>query len=81
MSGVLCVMTPGEVVMLLWCVDNWDTQLKVREFLCWIFYLIVTSQSVNLAIFSSAPTSLANIIMSYSDFQSCGFFTSSPFLI
>ena len=68
MSGVLCVMTPGEVVMLLWCVDNWDTQLKVREFLCWIFYLIVTSQSVNLAIFSSAPTSLANIIMSYSDF-------------
>ena len=29
MSGVLCVMTPGEVQMLLWCVDNWDTPLKV----------------------------------------------------
>ena len=33
MSGVLCVMTPGEVLMLLWCVDNWDTLLKVRHFL------------------------------------------------
>ena len=28
-SGVLCVMTPGEVLMLLWCVDNWDIQPKV----------------------------------------------------
>ena len=31
MSGVLCVMTPGEVVMLLWCVDSWDTSLKVNK--------------------------------------------------
>ena len=23
--GVLCVMTPGEVLMLLWCVDSWVT--------------------------------------------------------
>ena len=30
MCGVLCVMTPGEVLMLLWCVDNWATPLKVR---------------------------------------------------
>ena len=29
MSGVLCVMTSGEVLMLLWCVDKWDTPLKV----------------------------------------------------
>ena len=29
MSGVLCVMTSGEVLMLLWCVDNWATPLKV----------------------------------------------------
>ena len=25
-------MTPGEVVMLLLCVDKWDTQLKVRNY-------------------------------------------------
>ena len=31
MNGVLCVMTPGEVLMLLWCVDNWDTPLKVSS--------------------------------------------------
>ena len=31
MSGVLCVMTPGEVLMLLWCADSWDTLLKVRD--------------------------------------------------
>ena len=30
MSGVLCVMTPGELMMLLWCVDSWDTPLKVK---------------------------------------------------
>ena len=30
MSGALCVMTPGEVVMPLWCVDSWDTPLKVN---------------------------------------------------
>ena len=29
MSGVLCVMTPGEVLMLLWCVDSWAIPLKV----------------------------------------------------
>ena len=28
--GVLCVMTPGEVLMLLWCVDSWDIPLMVR---------------------------------------------------
>ena len=31
MSGVLCVMTLGEVLMLQWCVDSWDTPLKVRK--------------------------------------------------
>ena len=31
MNGVLCVMTPGEVLMLLWCVDSWDTLLKVSS--------------------------------------------------
>ena len=30
MSGVLCVMTPGEALMLLWCVDNWNIPVKVR---------------------------------------------------
>ena len=30
-SGVLCVMTPGEALMLLWCVDSWDTYHKVRS--------------------------------------------------
>ena len=29
MCGVLCVEGPGEVLMLLWCVDSWDTPLKV----------------------------------------------------
>ena len=29
MSGVLCAMTSGEVLMLLLCVDNWDILLKV----------------------------------------------------
>ena len=29
MSGVLCVMTSGEVLMLLLCVNNWDILLKV----------------------------------------------------
>ena len=29
MSGVLCVMTPGITMMLLWCVDSWSTPLKV----------------------------------------------------
>ena len=31
MSGVLCVLNPGEVLMLLWCVDNWATLLKVGQ--------------------------------------------------
>ena len=30
MCGVLCVLTLGEVLMLLWCVDNWVTPHKVR---------------------------------------------------
>ena len=29
MSGVLCVMTSGEMLMLLWCADSWATTLKV----------------------------------------------------
>ena len=29
--GVLCAMTLGGVLMLLWCVDNWDTLLKVSK--------------------------------------------------
>ena len=33
MSGVLCVMTPGEVLMPLWCVDNWDTLPVVSNIL------------------------------------------------
>ena len=28
-SGVLYVETPGELQMLLWCVDSWDIPLKV----------------------------------------------------
>ena len=31
MSGVLCVMTPGEVLMLLWCVDSWDIPFNVSK--------------------------------------------------
>ena len=31
--GELCVMTPGEALMLLWCVDSWDTQQKVPLFI------------------------------------------------
>ena len=31
MCGALCVMTPGAVQMPLWCVDNLDTLLKVRD--------------------------------------------------
>ena len=31
MCGVLCVITCGEVLMLLWCVDSWDSPLKVRK--------------------------------------------------
>ena len=30
MNGVLCVMAPGEKLMLLWCVSSWDTTLKVH---------------------------------------------------
>ena len=33
MSGVLCVMTPGEVLMPLWCVDSSDTLPKVSKVL------------------------------------------------
>ena len=31
MSGVLCVMTPGELMMLLWCADSWGTPFKVSR--------------------------------------------------
>ena len=31
MCGALCVMTPGEALMPLWCVDNWATQLQVSN--------------------------------------------------
>ena len=31
MSGVPCVMTPGEVVMPLWCVDSSDTLPRVSN--------------------------------------------------
>ena len=31
MCGALCVMTPGEALMPLWCVDNWATQLQVSS--------------------------------------------------
>ena len=34
MSGVLCVMTSGEVLMLLLCVNNWDILLKVISDIC-----------------------------------------------
>ena len=37
MSGVLCVMTHWELQMLLWCVDSWDTRLKV--------YLVIVKKS------------------------------------
>ena len=29
--GALCVMTTGTTQMLLWCVRNWDTPLKVSN--------------------------------------------------
>ena len=29
MFGALCVMTPGAVLMLLSCVDSWDTLPQV----------------------------------------------------
>ena len=31
MCGALCVMTPGTLLMPVWCVDNWDTWGKVRN--------------------------------------------------
>ena len=31
MCGALCVMMDGTVLMPLWCVDSWDTLLKVRK--------------------------------------------------
>ena len=31
MSGALCVMTPGEVLMLLWCVGSWTIPLNVSS--------------------------------------------------
>ena len=31
MCGALCVMTPGEPLMQLWCVSSWDTLLNVRH--------------------------------------------------
>ena len=31
MCGVLCVLNPGEVLMLPLCVDNWATLLKVGQ--------------------------------------------------
>ena len=35
MFGVLCVLAPGEELMLQWCVDNWDILLKVcRSEIC-----------------------------------------------
>ena len=30
-SGALCVMTCGEVLMLLWCANSWVTPLKVSD--------------------------------------------------
>ena len=41
MSGALCVMTLGALMMLLWCVGSWDTLLKVSRskcnFIAWEF--------------------------------------------
>ena len=31
MNGVLCVVILGRVLMLVWCVDSWDTLLKVSN--------------------------------------------------
>ena len=46
MCGELCVMTPGEVLMLLWCVDSWATLFKVSNmhviYLSWATLLSVT---------------------------------------
>ena len=52
--GELCVMTPGETLMPLWCVDSWVTLLKVRRIYlslghssplpapsCWIVMLVL----------------------------------------
>ena len=50
--GVPCVMTPGEVLMPLWCVDNWDTLVKVSKHTfkclkkCFFMHLYVCSDAV-----------------------------------
>jgi len=40
MHGALCVMTPGEVQMPLWCVDNWVSQLQVLVGVSILVYFI-----------------------------------------
>ena len=62
MSGVLCVMTSGEVLMLVLCVDNWDTLLKVRAIIYrlknvsgWVHHLqIAMCMSAGVVPFSAA---------------------------
>ena len=47
MNGVLCVVILGRVWMLVWCVDSWDTLLKVSNnmhFLKCIFHYSIYQQ-------------------------------------
>ena len=50
MCGALCVMTPGEVLMPLWCVDSWVTPLKVRSKTFPCKHSIFSCSTLNLTI-------------------------------
>ena len=48
MSGVLCVITLGEVLRLVWCVDNWATLLKVTGRYTKLSSLKICAYSISL---------------------------------
>jgi len=54
--GVLCVITPGGVLMPPWCVDNWDTLMKVSKhaFKCLKKHLQICLMYLDAVAFSNA---------------------------
>ena len=54
MSGALYVMTPGEVLMLLLCVDNWDIPPKVWFVLYLFERCLSTMMPTDAVAFSNA---------------------------
>ena len=54
--GVLCVITPGGVLMPLWCVDNWDILMKVSKhaFKCLKKHLQICLMYLDAVAFSNA---------------------------